>query len=56
MPHFVAATWVRPGASQPPLVGWAAERLVDARGDLGLARRVLPALDANNRWWLANRG
>ena len=56
LPHFVAATWVRPGASQPPLVGWAAERLVTARGDLGLARRVLPALVANHRWWLANRG
>jgi hypothetical protein len=56
LPHFVAATWVRPGASQPPLVGWAVERLVDERGDLDLARRVLPALVANHRWWLANRG
>ena len=56
LPHFVAATWVRPGASQPPLVGWATERLVTSRGDLGLARRVLPALVANHRWWLANRG
>lgn len=56
LPHFVAATWVRPDASQPPLVGWAVERLVEERGDLDLARRVLPALVANHRWWLANRG
>ena len=56
LPHFVAATWVRPGASQPPLVGWALERLVDERGDMDLARRVLPALVANHRWWQANRG
>jgi glycogen debranching enzyme len=55
LPHFVAATWVRPGASQPPLLGWAAERLVAQRDDLALARRLLPALDANNRWWWANR-
>ena len=56
LPHFVAATWVRPGASQPPLVGWALERLVDERRDMDLARRVLPALVANHRWWQANRG
>lgn len=56
MPHFVTSTWLRPHASQPPLVGWAAARLVDARHDLDLARRLLGALDANNRWWLEQRG
>lgn len=55
MPHFITSTWVRPLASQPPLVGWAAERLVERRGDLGLARRLLAGLDANNRWWLTQR-
>jgi hypothetical protein len=55
MPHFIASTWVRPHASQPPLVGWAAERLIERRGDLGLARRLLPGLDANNGWWLTQR-
>lgn len=55
VPQFVGSTWVRPGASQPPLLGWAGERLVDHRGDLDLARRLVGALDANHRWWWANR-
>lgn len=56
MAHFVTSTWLRPGASQPPLVGWALARLVDERGDLALARRTLRALHVNTGWWLANRG
>lgn len=55
VPQFIASTWVRPGASQPPLLGWAGERLVDLRDDLHLARRLVGALDANHRWWWAHR-
>jgi hypothetical protein len=56
VPQFVASTWVRPGASQPPLLGWAGERMVEHGDDLPLARRLVAALDANHRWWRAQRG
>ncbi len=55
MYHFIASTWPRPHASQPPLVGWAGLRLVKQRNDLDLARRLLPALMRNNAWWLTQR-
>ncbi len=54
--HFVASTWTRPGASQPPLLGWAVGRLSGARNAFALSQRVLGVLDANNRWWIAQRG
>jgi hypothetical protein len=55
MYHFMTATWPRPQGSQPPLVGWAGLRLVKQRNDLDMARRLLPALMKNNRWWLTQR-
>ncbi|MBD3241583.1 MAG: hypothetical protein GF331_13420 [Chitinivibrionales bacterium] len=55
MPHFACSTWVRPHASQPPLAGWAAERLVRERDDKELAAALLPALVRNTRWWIRQR-
>lgn len=55
MPHFTCSTWIRPGASQPPLAGWAAERLVRERGDKELAAALLPTLVRNTRWWIRQR-
>lgn len=56
MAHFLCSTWRRPHVSQPPLVGWAALRLVRRRGDRPLARTLLAGLAANTRWWLSQRG
>lgn len=53
---FVCSTWLRPGESQPPLVGWAAVRLIHCARDVALARQLLPALRRNNAWWRAQRG
>jgi hypothetical protein len=53
MAHFLCATWMRPHDSQPPLVGWAAERL--AHRDPTVARRLLHPIVKNNRWWLRQR-
>ena len=55
MHAFICSTWVHPGQSQPPLVGWAAERLVEKTGDERLAARLLPGLRRNTRWWLSQR-
>ncbi|WNR45292.1 amylo-alpha-1,6-glucosidase [Paenibacillus roseipurpureus] len=54
-PHFLCSTWIKPHHSQPPLVGWAGLRLVQERGDLVLAAKLLPALLRNTRWWLTQR-
>ncbi len=56
MGMFVCSTWQRPGESQPPLVGWAAARLIRRTRDVALARRLLPALRRNTAWWQAQRG
>ena len=53
--HFVCSTWIRPRASQPPLVGWAAERYIARTGDVALAAELLPKLTANCEWWLTQR-
>ncbi|MBM4143565.1 MAG: hypothetical protein FJ225_08260 [Lentisphaerae bacterium] len=55
MAHFLCSTWMRPHESQPPLVGWAGLRLVRARNNVGLARRLLPTLQRNTRWWREQR-
>ena len=56
--HFLCSTWMRPEASQPPLLGWAAEKLAECL-DQPEARQLkadlLDVLIANNRWWLDNR-
>jgi hypothetical protein len=56
MAHFLTSTWRRPFTSQPPLVGWAAARLVAVRKDKGLAATLLPALARNVEWWMTQRG
>jgi hypothetical protein len=55
MAHFICSTWIRPDASQPPLFGWAAERLVTRTGDMNLATDVLSAMRRNTDWWLSQR-
>ncbi len=55
MPHFICSTWTRPNESQPPLVGWAGLKLIQGKHDLDLARQLLPVLQRNTTWWLANR-
>lgn len=55
MYHFICSTWGRPHETQPPLVGWAALRLIRARQDKALAAKLLPALQHNTRWWLTQR-
>lgn len=55
MPHFLCSTWMRPEDSQPPLVGWAAMRLVKQRDKEDFIRHILDPLIRNNRWWLTQR-
>lgn len=55
MPSFLCSTWLRPHESQPPLVGWAALRLLDQPNGRAFAARILDPLAANCRWWLAQR-
>ena len=55
MPHFICSTWIRPDASQPPLFGWAVERLVEQTKDLALAEATLPKMLQNTEWWLTQR-
>lgn len=55
MAHFLCSTWKRPYTSQPPLIGWAAMRLVKARQDKTLAATLLPALARNVDWWMTQR-
>jgi hypothetical protein len=55
MAHFLCSTWMRPHASQPPLVGWAAVRLVTKRRSAELAGRLAPPLARNCQWWLRQR-
>ncbi|WP_187274003.1 MGH1-like glycoside hydrolase domain-containing protein [Paenibacillus sp. N3.4] len=55
MPHFLCSTWDRPHTSQPPLVGWAAMRLLKRRPDKLLAGKLLHPLIANTKWWLTQR-
>ena len=55
MPHFICSTWIRPNASQPPLFGWALERLVERTKDLSLAEAALPKILQNTEWWLTQR-
>ncbi|MHC4872608.1 MAG: amylo-alpha-1,6-glucosidase [Planctomycetota bacterium] len=55
IPAFVCSTWDRPGGSQPPLLGWAAERLYKKTKDRDFAEAVFDTLEKNNSWWYANR-
>lgn len=55
VPQFVASTWVRPGSSQCPLLGWGVRQYAEVTGDWDFARRALPALERNTRWWFKAR-
>ena len=55
VPQFVASTWNRPGSSQCPLLGWGVLDYAEASGDWAFARRALPAIERNTRWWFRAR-
>lgn len=55
MAHFLCSTWIRPMETQPPLIGWAALKLIKARNDLALAGEILEPLMKNTHWWLTHR-
>ena len=55
MAQFICSTWTRPLESQPPLVGWAGQRLIRRRKDGSLARQLLTPLRRNTQWWLNQR-
>lgn len=55
MPHFVCVTWNRPGASQPPLIAWAAWNLYERFGNKELLRDIYEPLSRNIDWWFAQR-
>ena len=55
MPQFVCATWNRPGASQPPLLGWAAWRLYEQFGNKKLVSAMYGPLGRMVDWWFKNR-
>ena len=54
--HFHCSTWSRPQHTQPALTGWMILRYLDeVDNDKALMKQVLPALEANNNWWLNQR-
>lgn len=54
--HFHCSTWSRPKHTQPALTGWMILRYLDeVDDDKALMKQVLPALEANNNWWLNQR-
>ncbi|MBD3315057.1 MAG: hypothetical protein GF344_04665 [Chitinivibrionales bacterium] len=53
--QFLCSTWTKPIESHPPMVGWAAWRLVRQRNDKAFAQKILSALRRNNYWWLTQR-
>lgn len=55
IPQFIASTWIRPHASQPALVGWAAIRYLKMHKDVAFAKQILPYLIKNTNWWLTQR-
>ena len=52
--QFICSTWERPQHSQPPLLGWAALRLLP-RLDDRQRYDYLEALAKNTNWWLSAR-
>lgn len=55
IPQFVCATWNRPGASQPPLIAWAAWHLYERFGNKELVRDVYGPASGSVEWWFAGR-
>lgn len=54
-PQFMCSTWARPHDTQPALFGWAAKRLYERTGSVQFIRRIFPAMELNNQWWLSQR-
>lgn len=55
IPHFVCATWNRPGVSQPPLIAWAAWNLYERFGNKELLRGVYGPVCRSIDWWFTKR-
>jgi putative isomerase len=56
IPQFVCPTWVRPGgASQPPLIAWAAWRLYQRTKDRKLLDDIYGPVGKSVDWWLTKR-
>lgn len=55
IPQFVCATWNRPGASQPPLIAWAAWNLYERFGNDQLLRDVYGPVSRSIEWWFSQR-
>lgn len=55
IPQFICTTWNRPGASQPPLIAWAAWHLYERFGNKELLRDVYGPVSRNVEWWFAKR-
>ncbi len=55
IPQFLCSTWGRPHDAQPALLGWAAKRLYEKTNDIEFIKKIFPALESNNRWWLTQR-
>jgi len=55
IPHFICTTWNRPGASQPPLIAWAAWHLYELYGNDQLLRDVYGPVARSIEWWFSRR-
>lgn len=55
IPHFVCATWNRPGESQPPLIVWSAWRIYKQCKDTDFIRDLYEPLCRMVDWWFDNR-
>lgn len=55
IPQFSCATWNRPGASQPPLIAWAAVEIAPICQHSALYPQLYEPLCRWNRWWFTHR-
>lgn len=55
IPQFICVTWNRSGASQPPLIAWAAWNLYERSGNTQLLRDVYGPVARNVEWWFEKR-
>lgn len=55
IPQFICATWNWPGASQPPLIAWAAWNLYERFGNKELLRDIYEPVSRNVEWWFEKR-
>jgi len=55
IPQFSCATWNRPGASQPPLTGWAAWLVYESTHDKAFLHTMYDGLVKNVQWYDKHR-